>query len=303
MNNGWLGSIAAWLLYPGLISAAFLGWFFGWESRKLVARLQGRQGPPFYQPMFDFIKLLGKQTIVPDGVNPSLFYLLPIISVLSMSFAMALLPAPLSPMRSFAGDLILLLYLLEMPAIVDILAGFVTRSVYAQVGSTREALLSISYSLPFLTSWIALAVQAGSFSLEKISELPFGPVHVFAAAALLLAIPAKLKLNPFSIPNAEQEIAAGTHTEYNGVPLALFELSHTLEITALVGLFAILFSGLVVNPFLRLIFYLALCAAVIGLTCLLAAGTARLKVQHAFRFFWTWGILAAALSIAAAIIW
>ena len=60
---------AALLLWPGLAGGALLGWLYLWLRRKLIARLQGRFGPPFYQPAFDFLKLLGKKTVVPGGVT------------------------------------------------------------------------------------------------------------------------------------------------------------------------------------------------------------------------------------------
>ena len=60
------------LVWPGLLGAAALGWLYLWIARKLTARLQGRRGPPFYQPFFDFVKLLGKDTVVPAGVEIAL---------------------------------------------------------------------------------------------------------------------------------------------------------------------------------------------------------------------------------------
>jgi NADH-quinone oxidoreductase subunit H len=302
MAEWWGGALFSILVWPGLLTGALLGWFLLWLSRKIVARLQGRQGPPFYQPFFDFFKLLGKKTVIPRGANPVLFYGLPILSLISMVFALALLPVPGGMMTNFPGDLILLIYLLEMPALIDVIAGFTTRSVYAQVGSVREALLTLAYNLPFISALIALDIRVGSFRLDILASAPFGVVQVLAAVALFLAIPARLKINPFSIPNAEQEIVAGIHLEFNGIPLALFELAHALEVVALAGLVAIFFVGSISSFWLQLLAYLLLIVIVVLLTCLSAAGTARLKVQHAFRFFWTWGAAAAALAIIAALV-
>lgn len=290
------------LIWPGLAGSAVLGWFLLWWGRKLVARLQARQGPPFFQPFYDFVKLLGKDTVVPTGVNPLLFYALPVIALVSTIFALALIPAPGSPLTSFSGDLILLLYLLEMPALCDALAGFITRSLYGQIGSVREMILSLGYNLPFLTALIALALQAGQFSLRALTSAPLGLVHVLAALAILLAIPARLKTNPFSIPNAESEIVAGVHVEYNGLPLALFELSHALELVALTGLFAMLFVNRLPAPAWGALAYVLIGGLLVALTSLLASATARLKVQHALRFYWTWGALSAVLALAAALL-
>ncbi len=298
MGDWWRDALAL-LLWPGLIGGAVLGWLYLWIARKLTARLQGRQGPPFYQPFFDFVKLLGKQTVVPGGVNRLALHALPLASVIAMVFALALIPAPGNVSRTFAGDLILLIYLLEMPALCDVLAGYVSRSLYGQVSASREAVLMLGYNLPFLAALIALDIHAGSSSLSAIAALPFGPVQLAAAVAFLLALPARLKSNPFSIPNAEQEIVAGAHIEYSGPPLALFELSHTLEVVALVWLFVTLFLPRVGNAGLAWVLYLVLGAVVVGGVTLLAAGTARLKVHQAFRFYWSWGAMAALLALVA----
>lgn len=301
MTEG-LRGVFAFLLWPGLLSAILLAWFYLWLGRKVTARLQGRQGPPLFQPFFDFVKLLGKKTIRPAGLNMGLFFSLPLISLISMLVALSLIPAPGNRSISFSGDLILLLYLLEMPALVDILAGYVSRSVYAQVGAVREALLSLGHNLPFLVAFIALAIQAKSSNLRTIVAAPFNPVQILVVAALLLAIPARVKANPFSIPNAETEIVAGTHIEFNGPALAIFELVHGLEIVALGGLLASLFSGMVSGLIPSLLVYLIVSILVVLFTSLLAASTARIKVQSALGFYWRWGALASALAIVAAIL-
>ncbi|HEX2979268.1 MAG TPA: complex I subunit 1 family protein, partial [Anaerolineaceae bacterium] len=279
-----------------------LGWLFLWITRKLMARLQARKGPPFYQPFFDFIKLMGKETLVPGGTNRVIFYALPLVALVSMIFALALIPVPGSPLGSFNGSLILLIYLLEMPALCDILAGFVTRSLYAQVGATREATLSLGYNLPFLISLIALAVHANSTNLQEILSAAPGPALIFISLAMLLSVPARLKSNPFSIANAESEIVAGIHTEYNGKPLAIFELVHGLELTALAGLFAILFLPFAHNLVSAWVIYVLCALGLVFLTTGLAAATARLKIQHAFSFFWSWGAAVAVLAIIVAVV-
>ncbi|NMB88444.1 MAG: NADH-quinone oxidoreductase subunit H [Chloroflexi bacterium] len=293
----WGGNALALLVWPGLLSSVVLGWFYLWVVRKLTARLQGRQGPPFYQPFFDFIKLLGKQTIVPGGINPTLFYLLPAVSLGSTVFALALLPAPGNPMQSFPGDLIVFLYLLEMPVLCEVLAGFATRSPYGQVGATREAMMSLAYNLPFLAAVIALAARAGSFSLTALAHGPLSWVHLAAALAFILALPARIKMNPFSIPNAEQEIVAGAYTEFNGLPLALFELSHATELVAMVGLFAALFILPLVSGPLAWVAYLLLSLLLVAAVTGLATATARLKLNQAFKLYWSWGAAAALVAL------
>jgi len=185
VNAVW-GIGSALLLWPGLMGGAALAWFFVWIQRKLTARLQGRKGPPFYQPFFDFIKLLGKETVVPGGVNRRLLYGLPLASVVTATSALALIPVPGNPLPSFSGDLIVLLYLLEMPALCEVLAGYSSRSLYGQVGSAREAILWLGYNVPFLAAVVSLAIKAKSLTLAVLAAAPLGPVVPWALDAGLL---------------------------------------------------------------------------------------------------------------------
>jgi NADH-quinone oxidoreductase subunit H len=294
--------VFAVLVWPGLVGAAALGFLYLWVARKLMARLQGRRGPPFYQPFFDFVKLLGKDTVVPTGVNPALFYALPFISLCATGFGLVIVPVPGHAVNSFPGDIVLLLYLLEVPAICDVMAGYVSRSIYGQVSAMREAVMSLGYNLPLLAAVIAMAQNAGSFRLATLQSSPFGLVTALAAVAFLVAIPARLKSNPFSIPNAEQEIVAGAHIEYNSAPLAIFELSHALEVVLLFDAFFVLFVPHLDSTLANAMLYLAVSLGLMVLVTLTAATTARLTVKRAFRFYWVWGGLAATAAMVVAVI-
>ncbi len=297
-----LDSLFAFTIYPGFLFAAELGLIFMWLNRKIVARFQGRQGPPFLQPFYDFVKLLGKDTLVPAGMSKTLYFGLPFAALFSLCFVLALFPLSGNMAVSFSGDLILILYLLEMPAFCEILAGFSSRSIYAQVGASREAALMLGYSIPFISAVVGLGIQVGSFRISDVIAAPFGIVHVFAIIALLLALPARLKTNPFSIPNAEQEIVAGTQVEYNGPALAIFELVHGLEITAQALFIGVLFIPAGLSWPIHLLLILVSAIVVVILVSSLSAATARYQIQQAFRFYWLWGFLAAALVLCCALI-
>ena len=294
--------VFAVLVWPGFLGAGALGFLYLWVARKLMARLQGRKGPPFYQPFFDFVKLLGKNTVLPRGVDPSLFYALPFMSLLATGFGLVIVPVPGHTVSSFPGDIVLLLYLLEVPVISDVMAGYVSQSIYGQVSAMREAVMSLGYNLPMLAAVIAMAQNAGSFRIGDLQSRPFGLVTGLAVIAFLVAIPARLKSNPFSIPNAEQEIVGGAHVEYNSAPLAIFELSHALEVVLLFGVFFVLFVPHLGNPVANAALYLVVSLVLIALATLTAAMTARLTVKRAFRFYWVWGGLAAAAAMVVAVI-
>ena len=300
--NGLVLYAFAFLVWPGMLGAAALGLLYLWLARKLTARLQGRKGPPFYQPLFDFVKLLGKRTVVPGEAKRRLFYGLPVIAVAATALGLMIVPVPGNPVPSFTGDVVLLLFLLEVPVFCDVLAGYVTQSIYGQVSAMREGVLMLGYNVPFLAAVVAMAQHAGGFSLAQLGSAPRGLVGIFAAIAFLLAIPARLKSNPFSIPNAEQEIVAGAHIEYNGAPLALFELSHALEAVLLINLFMVLFVPSLGDPALDALIYLSGSVALVCAVTVIAAMTARMTVVRAFRFYWVWGGIAAVASMAAAVL-
>lgn len=157
------------LVFPGLLYAVLAAWLMLWIERKLRARLQGRIGPPFYQPFFDFVKLLSKRPLPRPRLQALAMSALPVLAVASTLGALALLPV-FPGSGGFSGDLVLLVALLELPPLCAVLAGFVSRSIFGELGATREAVLSISYNLPFLAALVALAAAAGSLSLSAISE-------------------------------------------------------------------------------------------------------------------------------------
>ena len=232
-------ALARLLIFPGLLFAVPAAWFFLWVERKAVARMQGRIGPPFMQPFFDFIKLLGKATPPRSGVGGLLMKAWPLIAVSAAAGAVGLLPV-LPASGGFQGDLILLLALLEVPSMCIIAAGFSSRSIFGEIGSAREAVLSVSYNVVFLLAILSIAASQHTFRLEALAQLPASPLRWLGIAAILVCLPAKLHLNPFSLPNAEQEIYSGPMVEYAGPELAMWELSHGLEWVAATGLVATL---------------------------------------------------------------
>jgi NADH-quinone oxidoreductase subunit H len=292
--------LARLLIFPGLLFAVPAAWFILWVERKAVALMQGRVGPPFMQPFFDFIKLLGKGTPPRQGIAGLLMRAWPLIAVASAAGAVGLLPV-LPSSGGFEGDLILLLALLELPSMCIIAAGFSSRSIFGEIGSAREAVLSVAYNVVFLLAIVSIAASQHTFRLEALAQLPASPLRWLGIIALLVCLPAKLHLNPFSLPNAEQEIYSGPMVEYAGPELALWELSHGLEWVAAVGLVATLAAPYIAIWWLAAIVFVGLMLAIVLLLSTLASATARLAIDTTVRFYWQCTLIFAVLAISSAL--
>lgn len=293
-----LRTLFGFFVFPGLLYAVPMGLFMLALERRLRARLQGRLGPPLSQVFYDLVKLLAKSPTPRRPSDAALMTGLPLLSVGSMAGALALLPA-LAGDGGFVGDLVLFVGLLEMPPLCLVLAGYASRSIYGEVGATREALITIVSNVPFLAALVALATGAGSLRLAQIVSGAPWMVRLPALLAVLLCLPVKLRLNPFSLANAEQELLAGPLTEFGGRRLALWELAHALEFVALTGFVATLVApptGLWVLDAVR---FVTLSLVGVAALTLLAASTARLKLGQATRLIWRWGTLIAGVALAA----
>jgi NADH-quinone oxidoreductase subunit H len=293
-------ALARLLIFPGVLFAVPAAWFFLWVERKAVARMQGRIGPPFMQPFYDFIKLLGKEMPRRSGIGGALMRAWPIIAIAAAAGAVGMLPV-LPASGGFEGDLILLLALLEVPSMCIIAAGFSSRSIFGEIGSAREAVLSVSYNVVFLLAIVSIAASQHTFRLDALAGLPSSPLRWLGIVALLVCLPAKLHLNPFSLPNAEQEIYSGPMTEYAGPELALWELSHGLEWVASTGLVATMIAPHLVLWWLAALLFVVFSFAIVLLLSTLAAATARLAIDTTVRFYWQCTLIFAVLAVASAL--
>jgi formate hydrogenlyase subunit 4 len=293
-------ALARLLIFPGLLFAIPAAWFFLWVERKSVALMQGRVGPPFMQPFFDFVKLMAKSTPPRRGIAGALLRSWPLIALAAAAGAVGLLPV-LPSSGGFEGDLILLLALLELPSMCIIAAGFSSRSIFGEIGSAREAALSISYNVVFLLAILSIAASQHTFKLDALAALPASPLRLLGIVAIVVCLPAKLHLNPFSLPNAEQEIYAGPMTEYAGPELAMWELSHGLEWVAATGLVATLLAPHLGAWWLACLVFVALSFSIVLLLSAVAAATARLAIDTSVRFYWQCTLIFAVLAISSAL--
>jgi NADH-quinone oxidoreductase subunit H len=287
--NGFLKILFEFLIFPGLIFLTVIGLLLTWLDRKITARLQWRQGPPWYQGFADILKLLIKETIVPKR-RKFIFILAPVTSVISLVFVSLLLYyANFFPEKSFLGDTILLIYLLAIPPLASILGAASSKNPLSAVGASREMTLYFAYELPFIM--ITLLLITKTHGQVRLSELiafqKTNGVFLYSLSGVLgfivylFAFQAKLGYVPFDIAEAEQELMAGVYTEYSGFGLAMFKISKAMMLFLLpCVIITLLWGGF--NSFSGLWKF-----SIIFILILLIKNTnPRLRIDQAVRFFW-----------------
>lgn len=239
------------------ILGVLIGLFYKGVDRKLAALMQSRVGPPIRQPFLDFFKLMIKENIVPENAIPWVFNGAPVLALVSTITILFYIPfASIPALLGNSGDLILITYLLAVPAIALVVGGFSSGSTYASIGAQREMVMMMSYELPLVTTIIALGWRLNLaypglnvFSLDVLSANPIwgivGPLGFIGAIFLLFTLaivtPAELSIVPFDIPEAETELAGGILVEYSGRNLALFELANAVKMIVMAALTVVLF--------------------------------------------------------------
>ena len=292
------------LIFPGFLFCFLAGMLLCGIDRKLVAKMQKRVGPPILQPFYDFFKLCGKETIVPASASKTTFLMAPLVGLAALVVIQLFIPVFSFSAFSGMADVIVILYLLLIPAMSIILGGAASGSPYAGVGLSREMVTIISCELPLVLVLLAVAKTVGSamgtglcFSLSDIAayqamngSLITKLSMIPAAVAMLLIIPGETGNHPFDAAEAETEICEGLLAEYSGAPLGVFKLSHAIKMLTLTSLFVALFLGGLGTGIVALdaIILFLLCVALTAVSIsFVHAITARLKIEQIFKFYWT----------------
>lgn len=287
-----MSEIVALLLFPGGLFVLAGGMAYEWADRKLVARLQNRVGPRWFQPLADTVKLLAKEEVIPSGVNTFLFLGLPIVALAGALTSALYVPlVGLNPVYSFPGDLVVTVYLLSLLTLCIGLAGSNTTDTFSLVGATRTLTQLFSYEAPFLLALLGPALVAGSWQIGEINAyardhwlLLTQPVGFVVA---LIGLMGKLELPPFDAPEAQTEIVAGALTEYSGRGLALFRLGKKVELMIGLTLAASFYLGGLGNP---VEFFVKTLALLLGLSALQSL-MARLRIDQTVGLWWRYGAL------------
>jgi NADH-quinone oxidoreductase subunit H len=299
-----LVNIIKLLIFPGGFFLLLLGLIYEWVDRKLLAQLQNRIGPRWFQPLADVIKLLAKEEVIPEGVNPWLFIGLPIIALAGSLTAALYTPlVGFSPSHSFPGDLIVTIYLLSLLTLCMGLAGSNTLDRFSLMGATRALTQLFSYEAPFMLSLLGPAIVVGSWQISEITSyadnhwlLLTQPIGFLVA---LIGLIGKLEMPPLDAPEAETEIVAGALTEYSGRGFALFRLAKGVELVVGLTLVAGFYLGGVANPLFFLLKTLALLLVMVGLQSLIT----RLRIDQTVGLWWRYGTILVLLQWFVMIIW
>ena len=252
-----------------LVAAAIMVY----SERKLAAAIQQRYGPYLVgpkgalQPIADVIKLIFKETLRPKGADRILFMLAPIISATAAFTAFAVVPFgaetdlfglidhKISLQVADVNVAVLVLFAVTSVSIYGIvLAGWSSNSKYSLLGALRSASQMISYELSYGLSLASVLVIANSLSLTDVVNaqsgnwLGFIPrwfVFLQPLGFLIFMIAGVAETNraPFDLPEAEQELVAGYHTEYSSTPFMMFFLAEYINMVTAAAVATDLFLG------------------------------------------------------------
>lgn len=289
-----LGALFNILIFPGFLFVSVFALFGEYVDRKIYARLQNRVGPPWYQTFADFLKLLGKEDIVPIEANPRMFGVAPMFALTSVVTVFLYIPLfKRESLFSFSGDIIMILYLLTVPTLAFFIGGWYSTSLFARIGSVRAVTQLFAYEVPLFMSLLAAALLADSWSVSEIaafyvSHPAYCLFNLIGFGISLIALLGKLEKAPFDIPEAETEVVAGPFTEYSGRLLAILKLTINIEMVVGAALFASVFFPfwLLLSPVIGFIVFICEVLIIIALLALLHTVVARMRIDQMIDFCW-----------------
>ena len=258
----------AWFLKASLIYGGLLGTAAAMTlaERKVSAWIQWRIGPNrvgpwgLLQPLADGVKFIFKEEVVPEGANPVLFRLAPLLSAVPAMLAVAVIP--------FAGDLnffghettlsvtdldISALYVVAVGGLGVygvILGGWSSNSKYSLLGGLRASAQMVSYELSLILCILAVVTLSGSLNLRDIVDHQAGAVwnwnlwsQPLAFVLFVIATFAETNRHPFDFAECEPELVGGFHTEYSSMKFALFFLGEYCAMVVMACLTTTFFLG------------------------------------------------------------
>jgi len=295
-----------WIVLIFIVAATgtlALGLTFKWVDRKVTAMVQWRVGPPWYQPAMDILKLMGKENLMPTTARGTGFFLAPVIALSATGVAAGVLwHAVLDPGGAFVGDLIVLVYLLMIPALMTMLGASASGNPHAAAGASREMKLLLSYELPMLLAILVAVARTGwTLRLGQIVAAQGGAPVLYSLSGILamlvaiLCAQAKLGQVPFDMAEAECEIMSGVYVEYSGPSLAMFLMTRAMLLAIMpLLLIALFWGGLNTTAWWGYLSFAGKYVLLVALVTLIRNTNPRLRIDQALKFFW-FGLTPAAI--------
>ncbi|CAB5106634.1 NADH-ubiquinone oxidoreductase chain H (EC [Olavius algarvensis associated proteobacterium Delta 3] len=296
----------------------FIAAYLVWVERKLLGRLQVRLGPNragkfgLLQPIADSLKMLTKEDIVPEAVDRTIFLLAPAVVALTALLMFAVVPfgeditlggRPIPLVISDINVALLFIFAMSSLGVYGVaLGGWASNSKYSLLGGIRGAAQMISYELSIGLSLVPVVMLAGSFSLVDIvaaqARYPYVLVQPVSFIIFFISAMAESKRIPFDLPEAENELGAGFHTEYSGMRFGLFFIGEYVHIQVLGALLAVFFLGGWHGPYLPGPVWLLIKMMAVALVMIWIRGTLpRLRYDQLMAFGWKILVPAALINI------
>jgi len=302
----WIDAIKAFLII-NLMMGVFA--YMTWVERKVIGRMQLRYGPnrvgPFglLQPIADLVKLIRKESFYPSNAVDVLYITAPIISTFTALAAFAVIPwgegweiggyDVSGQVVNVSIGLILIFALGSVGVYGFIVGGWASYSKYSLLGSMRTCAQLVSYEVSLALSVLGVIIMAGSLSLVDIvhaqeNDWWYAVPQFVGLLVFFVAGVAETNRAPFDLPEAEQELVAGYHTEYGGMRFGLFQTAEYINMIVLSALAVTLFFGGWLGPVdaLTPLWFLLKLAIVLFIFIWMRTTLPRLRYDQLMAFGW-----------------
>jgi len=249
--------------------------YLQWVERKVIAHIQIRPGPyrvgphGLLQPVADVIKLITKEDLIPPHVNKTLYIAAPFLAITMALISISVIP--FGPVIEVAGyktmmqltdlniGVLFVLAVSSMGVYGIALAGWSSNNKYALLGGLRSSAQMISYELPLSLAIAAPLLISNTLSLRELVERQSGGIwnwnilhgpfpQIISFVVFLIAAFAETNRVPFDLPEAENELVAGFHTEYSSMKFASFFMAEYANMITVSAMATLLFLGGWVAP-------------------------------------------------------
>ncbi|MCJ7717815.1 MAG: NADH-quinone oxidoreductase subunit NuoH, partial [Anaerolineales bacterium] len=308
------------LILFGIVGFAYTTYY----ERRALARIQTRIGPNragpagLLQPVADAIKLIFNEELIPTKADKFLFLLAPVLTVLPSLIIWAVVPWGTSitlfgrEVPLYLADInVGVLYIMAVSSIAVygiVIAGWSSNSKYPLLGGLRSTAQIISYELSLGLAFVGPILIANSMSLVQIVEKQqettwFVILQPLGFVIFFLAVLAEINRAPFDMPEAEQELVGGYHTEYSGMKFALFFMAEYIKMIAVSAIAATLFLGGYSGPWVESLpwlgpFYLLIKIIILLFVMIWVRGTLpRFRYDRLMSFGWKIMLPAALINV------